>query len=233
MENSMETITNPNDKALTISVADLDNLSDVQRAVIIRPSVPRFKINKKVEIPFSGFAEKAFNELGAVSRIDFVRDHAGLQISAVLKLGAWNDKSQQKFQQVVNDSEGDYFDPELLKASLKEIKPFQPEDTIDEQIKEAFDISVKPSIDEHGGALEIKAIDLYEGEGLEVSLILMGSCSDCGTSTDKTLKAAENAIRARIEMMKEDFPNQQKVQDLEFAGLVTIPVQNGFWMPRL
>ncbi|EFS22199.1 NifU-like protein [Fusobacterium gonidiaformans 3-1-5R] len=70
-----------------------------------------------------------------------------------------------------------------------------------EEILELIGKEIQPSLQEHGGSLEIV---LYEEEKQELQLRLMGQCCSCPHSID----TVENFIKVKL---KEKFPKLKKI----------------------
>ena len=116
----------------------------------------------------------------------------------------------------------------LFREGADRLGDIAPGDDLSVAIKKAFDVAVQPDLERDGGALEIAGIKVDDEYGVTVEVLMLGACASCSSAQGQTLKAAENAVTAMLNIIKDDYKDQADVQQLHLKAIQENSISHGF-----
>lgn len=205
----------PSDKVITFKI-DRDILGPYEKIAIPKGS-------KLAD--FSPLAQSFFERGGDLIRMDFFARDGETTISIARKLLAWNDKGRELAAALLND----FFDrrrnePAILLEALQgkfEAEPaFDPgQNPVKNMVQATFFKFVNPILARDGGAAELKSVDINPDGEILTEVFMLGSCNGCTSALTSTLKDAATNVRAVLAQIKQQNPDNQKLQQLKFRDI--------------
>lgn len=208
---------NPNAKVVTLQVNE-DLMGPYAKI-----SIPRASAVRK----YSPFAEKIFGVAADVTRIDFVAEGNQTFVSIARKIFTWNDGNSEVARKMTEDFLK--AEPLILLEALGQNftagTAFDPtRDGVSGLVHKTFNDHVNPQLAKDGGAMELLNVVVKPTGEIISQIALLGSCHDCGSAQDKTLKAAAEHIRRVLDDVKKKLPDDPTVSRLRFERIEIVNV---------
>lgn len=177
-------------------------------------------------IPYCPLAQAVFKKPSAITRVDLSAKNGNTHIGIVRKMLDWSPVLVDRMQELLTASLNSATPPVDLVALQRDKTPqeaFIPKGPA-EIIKQAFEEAVAPILVKDGGAMEILKVTIEPQGTIVTEVALLGSCSNCTSSTEKTLKGFATVATGLLAAAKKDFPNELHVQSLKIGDIKTTEV---------
>jgi|GEM_PF-6072496 len=204
----------PSDKVITFKI-DRDILGPYEKIAIPKGS-------KLAD--FSPLAQSFFERGGDLIRMDFFARDGETTISVARKVMVWKERERELAVALLRD----FFDRrkesaillEALNTEFSAEPAFDPgQNPVKNMVQATFFKFVNPILARDGGAAELKSVDINPDGEILTEVFMLGSCNGCTSALTSTLKDAATNVRAVLAQIKQQNPDNQKLQQLKFRDI--------------